>query len=360
MRVLVTGGSGCIGAAVVRLLVRQGCSRVISLARTAAQRDEAASVAAFGQEYDIDAADICDAEAVKRTIEKHRPDAIIHVAAATHVDESISDPIHFARVNVLGTCNLLVAAKAYWERLPEAERRHFRFYHVSTDEVYGPVASDELVAEGAPYRPSSPYAASKASADLMVRSWHQTYGLPTLISNGCNAFGPMQHPSKFIPKMIINGLCGIDLPVYGSGEHTRNWMSVDDHARGILAVLARGRPGGQYNLESGQERRNIDVVREICQILEEEVPDLPVRPVEALIRFVPNRPGHDLRYGLNQDKMRTDLQWKPQRSFSGALRDTVRWYVDHRQWWQSKLSPQPELLPSPSTRPPPAERRGRP
>jgi dTDP-glucose 4,6-dehydratase len=259
---------------------------------------------------------------------------VLHIAAETHVDRSIDDPLLFVETNVVGTATLPQAACRYWRALPPAQKAQFRFHHVSTDEVYGSLGPSDLCSESAPYRPNSPYAASKAGADHLVRAWQRTYGLPTIMSNCSNNFGPYQFPEKFIPLMIINGLEGRAMPVYGRGENVRDWLFVEDHARALCLILRNGRVGECYNVGGGNEVRNIDLAATVCDLLDELAPPLPGgRSRRELLTFVEDRPGHDERYGIDARKIRDELAWCPQEIFQSALRRTIQWYIANETWW---------------------------
>ncbi len=335
MKVLVTGGAGFIGSAVVRHLVGEAGYAVVNLdALTYAGRVESVASVAADPSYAFEHADIRDAIALARVFEAHTPDAVLHLAAESHVDRSIDDPAAFIDTNVLGTYTLLEATLDYHRTLPAAKRDAFRFLHVSTDEVFGDLADGPPADEIAPYRPSSPYAASKAGSDHLVRAWHRTYGLPVIITNCCNNYGPYQFPEKLIPTMILAGLAGSPLPVYAGGENVRDWVHVEDHAQALLHVLHNGRPGETYNITGAAERRNIDVVKGICTALDAFLPDSPHRPHESLIEYVDDRPGHDFRYALDGEKLSRDLGWIPTRRFEEGLRDTVAWYLENKAWWE--------------------------
>ena len=337
LRVLVTGGAGFIGSAVVRMLVGRGAEAVINVDKLtyAANLDSLRDVAGDSR-YHFERVDICDAISIERVFREHAPTAVVHLAAESHVDRSIDEPGDFVRTNVDGTFTLLQAARRYWMSLPEARARSFRFLHVSTDEVFGSLGRDGLFTETTPYDPSSPYSASKAASDHLVRAWHRTYALPCLITNCSNNYGPYQFPEKLIPLTILNALAGESIPVYARGENVRDWLFVDDHADAILAVLARGRVGETYLVGGSNERPNIDVVRRVCAILDEICPahDSIRGGRESLITFVEDRPGHDFRYAIDAAKLRRELGWSPTESFESGLRKTVHWYVDNRWWWE--------------------------
>ena len=335
MKLLVTGGAGFIGSAFCRYLIRETDATVINIDKlTYAANLESLADITNDVRYRFENVDICDETEVERVFREHQPDAITHLAAESHVDRSIDEPAAFIQTNVVGTYVLLEVVRRYLEELEDARKTRFRFHHVSTDEVYGSLGPDGLFREDTTYAPNSPYAASKASADHLVRAWHKTYGLPVVISNCSNNYGPFQFPEKLIPLMIINGLEGKPLPVYGSGENVRDWLHVDDHARALHRVLAEGRLGEKYNVGGDAERRNIDVVRGICTLLDRFVPDSPFRTHESLITFVADRPGHDVRYAMDTSKVVRELGWEPAKTFETGLEKTVRWYLDNRSWWE--------------------------
>lgn len=332
---LITGGAGFIGSAVIRYILRHTAHRVVNVDKlTYAGNLAAVAEVSSDPRYAFERIDICDAHAMRRVFAQYRPAAVMHLAAESHVDRSIEGPAPFISTNIVGTYTLLEVAREYWSSLDDAGRTAFRFHHVSTDEVYGDLdGSDALFTEDTPYAPSSPYSASKAAADHLVRAWHRTYGLPVLITNCSNNYGPYQYPEKLIPLVIRNALAGRPLPVYGRGDQVRDWLYVEDHARALYAVLTRGRVGETYNIGGHNEQRNIDVVRQICALLEELAPDKPagVRRYEDLITFVPDRPGHDRRYAIDASKIARELGWVPQETFESGLRKTVQWMLaQHR------------------------------
>lgn len=338
MRILVTGGAGFIGSALIRHLIETTAHDVLNLDKlTYAGNLESLSSIATNTRYEFVQADIADRATVDAVLERFAPHAIMHLAAESHVDRSIDGPAAFIETNIVGTYSLLEAARAYWAKLPAAEREAFRFHHVSTDEVYGDLHGvDDLFTETTPYAPSSPYSASKAASDHLVRAWHRTYGLPVLLSNCSNNYGPFQFPEKLIPLTILNALAGKPLPVYGNGLQVRDWLFVEDHARALLQVLCAGQVGETYNIGGHNEQKNIDVVRSICALLEELAPDHPagVNHYADLISFVQDRPGHDQRYAIDASKIQRELGWTPAETFQSGLRKTVQWYLDNSEWCQ--------------------------
>ena len=329
---LVTGGAGFIGSALVRKIIRETGHRVVNAdALTYAGNLDSVAVVAESPRYAFAPVDVADAPAVRALFAEHAPDAVIHLAAETHVDRSIDGPGAFVRTNVVGTFTLLQEALRHWRALPAAARPGFRFLHVSTDEVFGSLGPDGLFAEATPYRPNSPYAASKAASDHLVRAWHHTYGLPTLTTNCSNNYGPYQFPEKLVPLMIQNALAGRPLPVYGRGEHVRDWLFVEDHVEALLAVLERGAVGETYNVGGRNEWTNLEAVRAIRAAVDALVPD-PAGPRERLIRFVADRPGHDLRYAIDSSRIQRELGWRPRETFETGLRATVAWYLENQRW----------------------------
>ena len=333
MKILVTGGAGFIGSAVVRRAVAQG-HEVINLdALTyAACLDNVAGVAGSNL-YSFEKADIRDRPALDAILARHRPDAVIHLAAESHVDRSIDGPGDFLQTTSTGTFNLLEAARAYW--MAEGKPETFRFHHISTDEVFGSLPDDPAVkfTEDTPYDPRSPYSASKAASDHLVRAWHETYGLPVVLTNCSNNYGPFHFPEKLIPVVILKALAGEPIPVYGRGENIRDWLYVEDHAEALLLVLQKGALGRSYNIGGENEARNIDIVRTICRILDEKRPG--PAPREGLITFVTDRPGHDMRYAIDPSRIRAELGWRPSVTLEEGLEKTVQWYLDNPGWWQA-------------------------
>jgi dTDP-glucose 4,6-dehydratase len=336
--ILVTGGAGFIGGNFVLGLVGSG-TRVVNLdALTYAGNLSTLSSVMEHPEHTFVRGSIGDRELVEGLLADHRPRAVVNFAAETHVDRSIDSPQDFVKTNVSDTLELLEAARAYFGALSGEERERFRFLHVSTDEVYGSLGEEGLFTEETPYAPNSPYSASKAASDHLVRAYHHTYGLPTLVTNCSNNYGPYQFPEKLIPLVIYRAVRGESLPVYGDGGNVRDWLYVEDHCRAIETVLERGTPGEVYNVGASGERTNLEVVETICRILDELVPDSPHRPHEQLITFVPDRPGHDRRYAMDATKLRAELGWEPQETFESGIEKTVRWYLDNREWTEGVLS----------------------
>lgn len=337
MKILVTGGAGFIGSAVVRHIISNTSDAVINVDKlTYAGNLESLTDVEDHERYAFVQADICDRAALDDIFQSHRPDAVMHLAAESHVDRSIDGPAAFIETNIVGTYTLLEAARAYWLSLNEAEKSRFRFHHISTDEVYGDLEGvDDLFTETTSYAPSSPYSASKASSDHLVRAWQRTYGLPTIVTNCSNNYGPYHFPEKLIPLIILNALEGKPLPVYGNGMQIRDWLFVEDHARALYTVVTTGEVGETYNIGGHNEKANIDVVKTICALLEERVPKKPdgVNQYQDLITYVKDRPGHDVRYAIDASKIARELGWKPQETFESGIRKTVEWYLTHREWW---------------------------
>ena len=336
MKLLITGGAGFIGSAVVRRAVGLGHEVVNLDALTYAACLENVASVAQSNLYTFEQADIRDREALKRIFAEHAPDVVMHLAAESHVDRSIDGPGDFIETNITGTFNMLEAARSHWvaRGRPEA----FRFHHISTDEVFGSLGETGQFTETTPYDPRSPYSASKAASDHLVRAWHETYGLPVLLTNCSNNYGPFHFPEKLIPVTILNALHGRPIPVYGTGENVRDWLYVEDHADALLTVVQKGKVGRSYNIGGENERRNIDLVRTICALLDEMHPE--GAPHDRLITFVTDRPGHDARYAIDPSRMRDELGWRPSVTVEEGLRRTVRWYLDNRDWWQPLLDRQ--------------------
>ena len=333
MRVLVTGGAGFIGSALVRHLVLDRGYDVFNVdALTYAGYLPSLRAVEAKANYRFLHANICDRPAMQQAVAEFRPDRIMHLAAESHVDRSITGAADFIQTNVIGTFTLLEAARDYWSALDDAAKQAFRFHHVSTDEVYGSLGKEGLFTEETPYDPSSPYSASKASSDHLVMAWQRTYGLPVVVSNCSNNYGPYHFPEKLIPLTILNALAGERLPVYGKGENVRDWLYVEDHARALDLISERGRVGETYNVGGRNERRNIEVVRRICAVLDQLVP--ANRPREELIEFVTDRPGHDARYAIDATKLETELGWRAEEDFDSGIEKTVHWYLENEWWWR--------------------------
>ncbi|MBC3413855.1 dTDP-glucose 4,6-dehydratase [Pseudomonas sp. SWRI51] len=337
MRILVTGGAGFIGSALIRHLIENTDHEVLNLDKlTYAGNLESLQPIASNSRYEFVQADIADTPVVSAVLQRFQPDAIMHLAAESHVDRSIDGPAAFIQTNIVGTYALLESTRAWWSTLPDAQRTAFRFHHISTDEVYGDLHGvDDLFTETTPYAPSSPYSASKAASDHLVRAWQRTYGLPVLITNCSNNYGPYHFPEKLIPLTILNALAGKPLPVYGNGEQVRDWLYVEDHARALLKVVSAGTVGETYNIGGHNEQKNIDVVRELCALLEELAPErrpAGIAHYAELITFVRDRPGHDLRYAIDASKIERELGWAPDETFSTGLRKTVQWYLANLDW----------------------------
>lgn len=331
MKIMVTGGAGFIGSAVIRLLIKETTHQVLNVDKlTYAGNLESLKEVAESDRYRFIQADICDRQAMETAFASFAPDAVMHLAAESHVDRSIDGPAQFIQTNIFGTYNLLEVARHYAKG-----RSDFRFHHISTDEVYGDLdLDDSLFTEETPYDPSSPYSASKASSDHLVRSWHRTFGLPVLVTNCSNNYGPYHFPEKLVPLVILNALEGQPLPVYGKGEQVRDWLYVEDHARALVTVVTSGKPGQTYNIGGHNEKQNIEVVKEICAILDDLRPRSDGRHYSEQITFVADRPGHDMRYAIDAGKIERELGWKPAETFATGLRKTVQWYLDNQWWWE--------------------------
>ena len=338
-RIIVTGGAGFIGSAVVRHLISKGDSHVLNLDKlTYAGNLESLASVAGNPAYQFVQGDICDRALVARVLSEFQPDAVMHLAAESHVDRSIDGPSAFIQTNIVGTATLLDATLAYWRALPEDKRNAFRLLHISTDEVYGSLGATGLFSETTPYDPRSPYSASKAASDHLVMAWHHTYGLPVLITNCSNNYGPFHFPEKLIPLVILNALDGKPLPVYGKGDNVRDWLYVEDHAKALVTVLERGAVGETYNVGGNNERTNLQVVETICSVLDRVQPGrrnvLSIGSFRELITFVQDRPGHDKRYAIDATKLKTQLGWKAEEDFDTGIVKTVHWYLDNAWWWQ--------------------------
>ena len=335
LRILVTGGAGFIGSALVRHLVRDTPHEVFNLDKlTYAGNLASLQPIANSPRYRFLQADICDAATVAKALADFRPDVITHLAAESHVDRSIDGPADFIQTNIVGTFTMLSAALDYWRALEDEAKAAFRFHHISTDEVFGTLDEDGLFTEETPYDPHSPYSASKASSDHLVRAWHDTYGLPVLITNCSNNYGPYHFPEKLIPLMIIKALAGEALPIYGQGLNVRDWLFVEDHARALTAVFERGVPGQSYIIGGRAERKNIEVVTRICETLDRIRPRADGRSYKEQISYVADRPGHDHRYAIDPSKIERELGWKAQESFDSGIERTIRWYLDNETWWR--------------------------
>lgn len=337
MKIIVTGGAGFIGSAVVRHIINNTKDEVVVMdcLTYAGNLDSLLSVS-DNSRYVFEQVNICDRNAVDHVFKKHQPDAVMHLAAESHVDRSIDGPLAFIETNIIGTYILLEAARQYWNELSSDSKQTFRFHHISTDEVYGDLhGTTDLFTETTPYEPSSPYSASKASSDHLVRAWLRTFGLPTIVTNCSNNYGPFHFPEKLIPLVILNALEGKPLPVYGDGGQIRDWLYVEDHARALYKVVTEGEVGETYNIGGHNERKNIDVVKTICQLLEELVPNKPngIANYTDLITYVTDRPGHDVRYAIDAQKIFKELGWKPLETFESGIRKTVEWYLANEQWW---------------------------
>lgn len=334
MRILITGGAGFIGSAVIRHIIKNTNDEVLNLDRlTYAGNLESLKEIDQNPRYQFQQVDICDASKLTPVFEQFQPDVIMHLAAESHVDRSIDGPSAFIQTNIVGTYTLLEAARKYWQRLDEIKKVNFRFHHISTDEVYGDLDGNaDLFTETTPYAPSSPYSASKASSDHLVRAWQRTYGLPTIVTNCSNNYGPYHFPEKLIPLVILNALDGKALPIYGTGNQIRDWLFVEDHARALYQVVTRGTVGETYNIGGHNEKQNIEVVKTICRILDQLRPQNNAQPYENLITFVKDRPGHDLRYAIDASKIENELGWKPLETFETGIRKTIEWYLNNLEW----------------------------
>jgi len=337
---LITGGAGFIGSAVIRYLIAHTNAQVVNVDKlTYAGNLESLPDIADSGRYRFEQVDICDQQSIERVFREFSPDFVMHLAAESHVDRSISGPAEFIHTNIYGSYVMLDVAKQYWADLSGSEKERFRFHHISTDEVYGSLGDSGLFTETSNYDPSSPYSASKASSDHLVRAWHRTYGLPVVISNCSNNYGPCQFPEKLIPLMILKALDGKPLPVYGKGEQIRDWLHVEDHAEALYKVVTEGKPGETYNIGGNNEKTNLEVVTTLCAILDELVPEhrQGIERYQELISYVEDRPGHDMRYAIDASKIKNELDWSPFETFESGIRKTVQWYLDNREWWQNVL-----------------------
>ena len=334
MKILVTGGAGFIGSAVIRHIISNTQDSVINLDKlTYAGNLESLISVSDNERYAFEQVDICNTNDLKHIFADYQPDVVMHLAAESHVDRSIDGPDEFIQTNIVGTYNLLEVARDYWSALPETRKQAFRFHHISTDEVYGDLeGTTDLFTETTPYAPSSPYSASKASSDHLVRAWHRTYGFPILVTNCSNNYGPYHFPEKLIPLVILNALDGKALPIYGKGNQIRDWLFVEDHARALYKVVTEGEVGETYNIGGHNEKQNIEVVKTICQILDELQPRADGTQYESLITFVKDRPGHDLRYAIDASKIANELNWTPTETFDSGIRKTVEWYLNNMDW----------------------------
>lgn len=337
MRILVTGGCGFIGSAVIRNLIQETEHQVLNVDKlTYAGNLESLTDVAGSARYRFEQIDICDRGAIERVFQDYKPELIMHLAAESHVDRSIDGPAEFIQTNIVGTSILLEEARKLWMSLAPQAKSQFRFHHISTDEVYGSLGESGLFTEETAYDPSSPYSASKASSDHLVRAWYRTYGLPVVVTNCSNNYGPYQFPEKLIPLMILNATAGKQLPVYGKGNQIRDWLYVEDHAKALYLAATQGRLGETYNIGGHNEKTNMEVVLKLCEILDELMPNHPqgITQYRDLIKHVEDRPGHDLRYAIDADKIERELGWRPQETFETGIRKTVEWYLDNQEWWK--------------------------
>jgi dTDP-glucose 4,6-dehydratase len=351
--ILITGGAGFIGSALIRYIIKYTNDSVINVDNlTYAGNVESLSLIDMSDRYHFVKADICDATAMAEVVQKYRPTAIMHLAAESHVDRSIDGPADFMKTNIIGTFTLLEAARSYWNTLPDDKKQAFRFHHISTDEVYGDLeGTNDLFTEETSYDPSSPYSASKASSDHLIRAWNRTYGLPVIVTNCSNNYGPYHFPEKLIPHIILNALSAKLLPIYGDGSQIRDWLYVEDHARALYKVVSDGKVGETYNIGGHNEKKNIEVVETLCKILDELKPissnpafaSSSITNYKELITFVKDRPGHDVRYAIDASKIDNELGWMPEESFETGIRKTVEWYLNNEKWWKRVLNGEYQL-----------------
>lgn len=341
MKIMVTGGAGFIGSAVIRHIIENTNDSVFNVDKlTYAGNLESLKRVSEDERYTFEQLDICDRDNLSKLFNQHKPDKIMHLAAESHVDRSIDGPAEFIQTNIVGTYVMLDVARQYWSKLPKQKKSEFRFHHISTDEVYGDLdGTEDLFLESTPYAPSSPYSASKASSDHLVRAWNRTYGLPIVITNCSNNYGPFQFPEKLIPLVILNAISGKKLPIYGKGNQIRDWLHVEDHARALVKVVLEGIDGETYNIGGHNEKTNLEVVKTLCRILDELVPDHPgeIESYEELITYVNDRPGHDIRYAIDASKIDHELDWRPNETFETGIRKTVEWYLNNKTWWKRVL-----------------------
>lgn len=344
MKVLITGGAGFIGSAVIRNIIENTQDSVVNVDKlTYAGNLSSLDNVSQSQRYAFEQADICDMALMEQIFADHKPDVVMHLAAESHVDRSIDGPAIFMQTNIIGTYTLLEVSRKYWQHLAEDKKQNFRFHHISTDEVFGDLEDSGLFfTETTPYNPSSPYSASKASSDHLVRAWHRTYGLPILVTNCSNNYGPFHFPEKLIPVVIINAISGKKIPVYGDGMQIRDWLYVEDHARALYTVVTKGVVGETYNIGGHNEKANINIVKLICTALDELIEKKPagVNTFHSLITYVKDRPGHDLRYAIDASKIAEQLNWKPEETFETGIRKTVEWYLNNKTWWEDILTKQ--------------------